>query len=210
MLTLALSKGRILEETLPLLEKAGAVLQEDPATTRKLIIATKNEDLRVLVVRAQDVPTYVAWGGADFGITGRDVLAEHGSHGLYVLEDLAISQCRLMTAVKADVDYEDFLRRQSRIRVATKYPELARAHFTQKEIHVDMIKLYGSMELAPLTGMADVIVDLVSTGKTLKENGLKAVECILEVNACLIANKWAFKVRHASLKRLAQKLKGGK
>lgn len=203
MLTLALSKGRILEETLPLLEGAGIFLEEDPATTRRLILGTKDGGLKILILRAQDVPTYVAWGGADLGITGRDVLAEHGHTGLYVLEDLDIGRCRLMTAVKAEVDYEDFLARQTRIRVATKYPELAQAHFTQKEIHVDLIKLYGSMELAPLTGMADVIVDLVSTGKTLRENGLKAVECLLEVNACLIANKTAFKTRHKPLKQLA-------
>ena len=167
MITLALSKGRIFEETLPLLAAAGIVVTEDPDKSRKLILATNRSDLRVVLVRATDVPTYVQHGGADLGVAGLDTLLEHSDDGLYRPLDLAIARCRMSVAARADFDYASAVRQGSRIRVATKYTQIARRHFSDKGVHVDLIKLYGSMELAPLTGLADAIVDLVSTGSTL-------------------------------------------
>src|SRR5690606_4968345 len=172
MITLALSKGRIFEETLPLLAAAGIEVLEDPEKSRKLILPTNRPDLRVVLVRATDVPTYVQYGGADLGVTGKDTLIEHGAEGLYQPLDLRIAQCRVSVAVRADFDYALAVKQGSRLKVATKYTEIARNFFASKGVHVDMIKLYGSMELAPLTGLADAIVDLVSTGNTLKANHL--------------------------------------
>ena len=191
MITLALSKGRIFDETLPLLRRAGIDVTDDPETSRKLILATSRADVRVVLVRASDVPTYVQYGGADLGVAGADVLMETEGDGLYRPVDLKIACCRMSVAVRADFDYASAVKQGSRIRVATKYTATARAHFADKGVHVDLIKLYGSMELAPLTGLADAIVDLVSSGSTLKANGLVEVERIAEISSRLVVNQAA-------------------
>ena len=210
MLTLALSKGRIFEDTLPLLSAAGIEVLEDPEKSRKLILATSRADVRVLVVRATDVPTYVQYGGADLGITGKDTLIEHAadwggttaSAGLYEPLDLQIAKCRISVATRTDFDYAKAVRQGSRLRVATKYVAIAREFFAAKGVHVDMIKLYGSMELAPLTGLADAIVDLVSTGNTLKANHLVEVEHIMDISSRLIVNQAALKLKQAPLRAI--------
>ncbi len=204
-LTLALSKGRIFEETLPLLEAAGVEVKDDPETSRKLILDTSRPDLRIIIVRATDVPTYVQYGAADFGIAGRDVLYEHtDTHpgGLYQPVDLNIARCRLCVAVREGFDYHAAVRQGSRLRIATKYLRAAREHFAGKGVHVDLIKLYGSMGLAPLVGLADAIVDLVSTGNTLKANNLVAVEDVAHISSRLIVNQAALKTRGAELRPL--------
>ncbi len=201
-LTLALSKGRIFDETLPLLRAAGIEVIEDPEKSRKLILATNQPDVRVVLVRASDVPTYVQYGGADLGVTGKDTLIEHGSQGLYTPLDLGIAKCRVSVAVRADFDYASAVRQGARLRVATKYVSIARHFFAAKGVHVDMIKLYGSMELAPLTGLADAIVDLVSTGNTLKANHLVEVERIMDISARLVVNQASLKLKQAPLRRL--------
>ncbi len=201
MITLALSKGRIFDETLPLLRAAGIEVLEDPETSRKLILATNKPDVRVVLVRATDVPTYVEYGGADLGITGRDTLIEHGGQGLYQPLDLGIARCRISVAVRKDFDYASAVRQGSRLRVATKYVAIARDFFATKGVHVDLIKLYGSMELAPLTGLADAIVDLVSTGNTLRANDLVEVEPIMEISARLVVNQAALKLKQAALRQ---------
>ena len=206
VITLALSKGRIFEEALPLLEAAGIRLLDDPHNSRKLILATNQPDLRILVVRATDVPTYVQYGGADLGITGRDTLLEHGSAGLYQPVDLRIGQCRISVAVRRGFDYARAVRQGSRLTVATKYLAIAREFFAAKGVHVDLIKLYGSMELAPLTGMADAIVDLVSTGGTLKANDLVEVEHIMDISARLVVNQAALKLKQAPLRSVIDAL----
>ena len=199
---IALSKGRIFDETTPLLKAAGIVASENPETSRKLVIGTNRRDLQLVVVRAADTPTYVQHGGADLGIAGRDVLAEHGGEGLYQPVDLRIAACRMMVAVRKGFDYAAAVRQGARLRVATKYVNTAREHFAAKGVHIDLIRLYGSMELAPLVGLADAIVDLVSTGKTLKANGLVAVEEIMPVTARLIVNQAALKTKRALLQPL--------
>jgi len=195
MITIALSKGRIFEETLPLLAAAGIVPNENPEQSRKLIIGTNRPDVRVVIVRASDVPTYVQYGAADLGIAGKDVLIEHGGAGLYQPLDLKIAQCRMCVATPAGFDYAAAVRRGARLRVATKYINTARAHFAAKDVHVDLIKLYGSMELAPLAGLADVIVDLVSSGGTLKANNLVEVEDIMPISARLVVNQASLKMK---------------
>ncbi|WP_417068218.1 ATP phosphoribosyltransferase [Niveibacterium terrae] len=195
-ITLALSKGRIFEETLPLLAAAGIVPTEDPETSRKLILATNRPDVRLVIIRATDTPTYVQYGAADMGIAGKDVLIEHGGADLYQPLDLNIAKCRMCVAVPRGFDYEAAVRRGARIRVATKYIQTARDHFASKGMHVDLIKLYGSMELAPLVGLADAIVDLVSSGGTLRANGLVEVEDILAVSSRLIVNQASLKLKH--------------
>ena len=202
MITIALSKGRIFDETAPLLKAAGIVARGDPETSRKLIISTNQHDVRLIIVRATDVPTYVQYGAADIGVAGKDVLDEHGGQGLYQPLDLKIARCRMVVAVPAGFDYRRAVRQGARLRVATKYVRLAREHFAAKGVHVDLIKLYGSMELAPLTGLADAIVDLVSTGKTLKANNLKAVEEIASLSARLIVNQTALKLKRAAIQPL--------
>ncbi|MDN3545163.1 MAG: ATP phosphoribosyltransferase [Roseateles asaccharophilus] len=202
MITLALSKGRIFEETLPLLKAAGIEVLEDPETSRKLILPTNREDVRVVLVRASDVPTYVQYGGADLGVAGRDVLIEHGLAGMYQPLDLNIAKCRMSVAVRADFDYESAVKQGSRLRVATKYTQIARQHFADKGVHVDLIKLYGSMELAPLTGLADAIVDLVSTGSTLRANKLVEVERIMDISSRLVVNQASLKLKRAPLRAL--------
>jgi ATP phosphoribosyltransferase len=202
MITLALSKGRIFEETLPLLRAAGIKVLEDPEKSRKLILPTNREDVRVVLVRATDVPTYVQHGGADLGVAGLDTLLEHDDHGLYRPLDLNIARCRMSVAVPVDFDYDRAVRQGSRIRVATKYTQIARQHFSDKGVHVDLIKLYGSMELAPLTGLADAIVDLVSTGSTLKANHLVEVEQIMDISARLVVNQASLKLKQAPIRAL--------
>jgi ATP phosphoribosyltransferase len=201
-ISIALSKGRIYDETAPLLARAGIRPKENPDTSRSLVISTNRRDVRLIVVRASDTPTYVQHGGADLGIAGRDVLVEHGGEGLYQPVDLRIAACRMMVAVRKGFDYEGAVRRGARLRVATKYISATREHFAAKGVHVDLIHLYGSMELAPLTGLADAIVDLVSTGNTLRANGLVAVEQIMPVSARLIVNQAALKTRRGELQPL--------
>ena len=204
MMTFALSKGRIFDEGLPLLKAVGITPLESPESSRKLILATNRPDLRLLIVRASDVPTYVQYGAADMGIAGADVLSEQGSEGLVQPVDLGIGKCRMSVAVPEGLDYQRLVKRGARVRVATKYVNTARTHFAAKGMHVDLIKLYGSMELAPLVGLADVIVDLVSTGGTLKANGLKEVEKIADVSARLIVNQAALKTRPETLRPLME------
>jgi len=198
-LILALSKGRIFEDTLPLLEAAGITVTENPETSRKLILPTNDPNIRVLIVRATDVPTYVQHGAADFGVAGKDVLLEHGGEGLYQPIDLHIAECRMSVAVRNGFDYESAVRQGARLRVATKFVQTAREHFASKGVHVDLIKLYGSMELAPLVGLSDAIVDVVSTGNTLRANDLKEVEAIMDISSRLIVNQAALKLKRERL-----------
>ena len=200
-LTLAVSKGRILSETLPLLAAIGVVPAEDPAKSRKLILGTNRRDLRLLVIRAQDVPTYVEYGAADLGIAGKDVLAEHGGEGLYERLDLKIAPCRMMTAGFADRPLP-----RNRLRVATKYPRITRRFFHDQGRQVELIKLYGSMELAPIVGLADVIVDLVDTGNTLKANGLVPLELIMDISSRLIINRASLKMKHRAIESLVARI----
>ncbi|MFO1280209.1 MAG: ATP phosphoribosyltransferase [Burkholderiaceae bacterium] len=200
MITLALSKGRIFDETLPLLKAAGIEVLEDPETSRKLILPTNQSGVRVVLVRATDVPTYVEYGGADLGVTGKDTLLEHGGQGLYQPLDLRIAKCRMSVAVRDDFDYARAVRQGSRLTVATKYTSIAREFFATKGVHVDLIKLYGSMELAPLTGLADAIVDLVSTGNTLKANQLVEVERIMDISSRLVVNQASLKLKQAPIR----------
>ena len=202
MITLALSKGRIFEETLPLLRAAGIEVLDDPEASRKLILTTNQPNVRVLVVRATDVPTYVQYGGADMGITGKDTLLEHGSDGLYQPLDLQIAKCRISVAVRNDFDYVSAVKQGSRLKVATKYVAIAREFFATKGVHVDLIKLYGSMELGPLVGLSDAIVDLVSTGNTLKANHLVEVEHIMDISSRLVVNQAALKLKQAPIRRI--------
>ncbi len=210
MITLALSKGRIFDDSLPLLRAAGIQVLEDPEQSRKLILATSRPDVRVVLVRASDVPTYVQRGGADLGVAGLDVLLEDqfeqgaasGASGLYRVLDLKIARCRLSVAVRQDFDYAGAVKQGSRLRVATKYTQLARQHFATKGVHVDLIKLYGSMELAPLTGLADAIVDLVSTGSTLRANHLLEVETVMDISSRLVVNPAALKLKREPMRAL--------
>jgi len=203
-LTLALSKGRIFEETLPLLKAAGIVVTEDPETSRKLILPTNDPAVRVIIVRASDVPTYVQYGAADFGVAGKDVLLEHGGEGLYQPIDLNIAKCRLSVAVQDGFDYANAVRQGARLRVVTKYVNTAREHFAAKGVHVDLIKLYGSMELGPLVGLSDAIVDLVSTGGTLRANKLVEVEHIMEISSRLVVNQAALKLKRERLQPILE------
>ena len=199
-ITIALSKGRIFEETVPLLAAAGIEVTEDVEKSRKLIFATTRPDVRVVLVRASDVPVYVPYGGADLGVSGSDSLIEHGGQGLYQPLDLQIAKCRVSVAVRNGFDYAHAVQQGARLKVATKYTTIAREFFAQKGVHVDMIKLYGSMELAPLTGMADAIVDLVSTGNTLKANDLVEVEQIIDISSRLVVNQASLKLKQRALR----------
>ncbi|WP_028103537.1 ATP phosphoribosyltransferase [Pseudoduganella violaceinigra] len=201
---LALSKGRIFEDTLPLLEAAGITVTENPDTSRKLILPTSDPGIRVLIVRASDVPTYVQHGAADFGVAGKDVLLEHGGEGLYQPVDLHIAKCRMSVATRAGFDYESAVRQGARLRVATKFTSIAREHFGKKGVHVDLIKLYGSMELAPLVGLSDAIVDVVSTGSTLRANNLVEVEEIMDISSRLVVNQAALKMKRARLQPIIE------
>jgi ATP phosphoribosyltransferase len=204
MITLALAKGRIFEETLPLLAAAGIAPSEDPEKSRKLILGTNRPDLRLILVRAADVPTYVQYGAADLGVAGRDLLAEHGGQGLYQPLDLGIARCRMVVAAPEGFDYNAAVRQGARLRVATKYVGTAREHFASKGMHVDLIHLYGSMELAPLVGLADAIVDLVDTGNTLRANRLRVVEDILPVSSRLIVNPASLKLQRDAIAPLIE------
>lgn len=207
-ITIALSKGRIFEETMPLLQAAGVTALEDPESSRKLIIPTNRDDVRLIIVRASDVPTYVQYGAADMGVAGKDVLNEHGGEGLYQPLDLNIAKCRMMVAVRNDFDYESAVKQGARLRVATKYVKTAREHFASKGVHVDLIKLYGSMELAPLVGLSDAIVDLVSSGATLKANNLKAVEEIVQISSRLVVNQASLKLKRATIQPMLDAFAG--
>jgi ATP phosphoribosyltransferase len=204
LITLALAKGRIFEETLPLLAAAGLSPTDDPETSRKLILATRRPDLRLILVRAADVPTYVQYGAADLGVAGRDLLAEHGGEGLYQPLDLEIAKCRMAVAVPEGFDYAAAVRQGARLRVATKYIRTAREHFAAKGVHVDLIRLYGSMELAPLVGLADAIVDLVDTGNTLRANKLCVVEELMPVSSRLIVNPASLKLKRDAIAPLIE------
>jgi ATP phosphoribosyltransferase len=202
MITIALSKGRIFQETLPLLAAAGITPNEDPEKSRKLIIGTNKPDVRLIIIRATDVPTYVQHGAADLGIAGKDVLIEHGGEGLYQPLDLKIARCKMMVAAHPAFDYEQAVRQGARLRVATKYLKTAREYFAAKGVHVDLIKLYGSMELAPLVKLADVIVDLVSSGSTLKANGLVSVAEIMDISSRLVVNQASLKLKRGEIQPL--------
>ncbi|GMR18492.1 MAG: ATP phosphoribosyltransferase [Gammaproteobacteria bacterium] len=205
-INIALSKGRILEETLPLLACAGVEPVENINKSRKLIFDTSDPDVKLTVIRAADVPTYVQYGAADLGVSGKDVLMEYNGDGLYELLDLEIAKCRLMVAEPEQLAKEDDPKNWTRLRIATKYVNIAKRHFAAKGIQTDIIKLYGSMELAPLVGLSDRIVDLVSTGKTLKANGLVEVEHIADISSWLVANKASMKMKHKKLKTLVDQL----
>ena len=194
MLTIAVSKGRIYEEALPLLAEAGITPIDDPKTCRKLILATTRDDVQLVIIRATDVPTFVEYGAADLGIAGKDVLLEHGAESLYEPLDLNIACCRLMTAA-----HKDSPKQRGRIRVATKYVKIAQSYFASKGIQAEIIKLYGSMELAPLVGLADCIVDLVDTGNTLRANDLEPRELIMNISSRLVVNKAAMKMKHEAI-----------
>ncbi len=206
MITLALSKGRILDETLPLLAAVGIVPDDDIEASRKLIIATSRPELRLVLVRAGDVPTYVQRGGADLGVVGLDTLLEHGGEGLVRPLDLRLATCRMSVAAPLGFDYPAAVRQGSRLRVATKFTRIASDHFADKGVHVDLIKLYGSMELAPLTGLADAIVDLVASGNTLRANHLAEVETIMQISARLVVNRAALKLKREPIRTLIDAL----
>ena len=208
MITIALSKGRIFEETMPLLKAAGITALEDPESSRKLILPTNRADVRLIIVRASDVPTYVQYGAADMGVAGKDVLNEHGGEGLYQPLDLNIAKCRMMVAVRDDFDYEAAVKQGARLRVATKYVKTAREHFAAKGVHVDLIKLYGSMELAPLVGLSDAIVDLVSSGATLKANHLIAVEEVAPISSRLVVNQASLKLKREIIQPMLDAFSG--
>jgi ATP phosphoribosyltransferase len=207
-ITIALSKGRIFEETLPLLAAAGIVPDESPEASRKLVIGSNRPGVRLVIVRASDVPTYVQYGAADLGVAGKDVLIEHGGAGLYQPLDLNIARCRMVVAAPEGFDYASAVRQGARLKVATKYIRTAREHFAAKGVHVDLIKLYGSMELAPLAGLSDAIVDLVSSGATLKANQLLAVEPIMEISSRLIVNQAALKLKRDALQPIIDAISG--
>jgi ATP phosphoribosyltransferase len=208
MITLALAKGRILEEALPLLARACLDPVEDALTTRKLILESRRPGLRLILVRAADVPTYVQYGAADLGVAGADLLAEHGGQGLYQPLDLGIARCRLAVAAPAGFDYAAAARSGARLRVATKYIRTAREHFAAKGVQVDLIRLYGSMELAPLVGLADAIVDLVDTGQTLRANRLEVVEELMAVSSRLVVNPASMKLKRAAIAPVLEAIRG--
>ncbi len=200
-ITIALSKGRIFKETLPLLKAAGIEPKDDPETSRKLILDTNRDEVKLVIIRATDVPTYVQFGAADVGVAGKDVLLEHGGDGLYEPLDLNIARCKMMVAgIKGQPTP------QGRLRIATKYVNSARQYYAQQGKQVEIIKLYGSMELAPIVGLADYIVDLVDTGNTLKANGLEPLEHMMDISSRLVVNKASLKMKHAAIQSLIDKL----
>jgi ATP phosphoribosyltransferase len=199
MLTIAVSKGRIYDEALPFLEEAGITPTDDPEKSRKLILATTRDDVQLVIIRATDVPTFVEYGAADMGIAGKDILLEHGAESLYEPLDLGIAKCRLMTAA-----HKDALPPKGRLRVATKYVKIAQRYFASQGIQAEIIKLYGSMELAPLVGLADCIVDLVDTGNTLRANNLEPRELIMNISSRLVVNKAAMKMKNQAIAALLE------
>ena len=200
-ITIALSKGRIFKETLPLLAHAGITPLDDPETSRKLILDTNVDNVKLVIIRASDVPTYVQYGAADIGVAGKDVLMEHGGEGLYEPLDLKIAQCRLMTAGPKDAPEPE-----GRLRIATKFVNCARRYYAEQGKQVEIIKLYGSMELAPIVGLADRIVDLVDTGNTLKANGLEPMEHIADISSRLVINKASMKMNHDEMQQFIDKI----
>ncbi|MBI1422726.1 MAG: ATP phosphoribosyltransferase [Gammaproteobacteria bacterium] len=200
-ITIALSKGRIFKETLPLLKAAGIEPLDDPETSRKLILDTNRDEVKLVIIRATDVPTYVQFGAADIGVAGKDVLMEHGGEGLYEPVDLNIARCKLMVAGRKG-ERQDV----ARLRIATKYVNSTRRYYAQQGKQVEVIKLYGSMELAPIVGLADYIVDVVDTGNTLKANGLEPLEHIADISSRLIVNKASMKMKHARIQQLIDKM----
>ena len=198
-LTIALAKGRILEETLPLLARAGIEPTDDLSSSRKLVFATNHDNIKLVLIRSADVPTYVQYGAADLGVAGKDVLAEHGGEGLYERVDLKIATCKMMTAGYADRPLP-----RTRLKVATKYPQITRQFFLDQGRQVELIKLYGSMELAPVVGLADIIVDLVDTGNTLKANGLTPLEHIMDISSRLIINRASLKMKNQPIRDLVE------
>ena len=201
-ITIALSKGRIFKETLPLLEAAGITPKDDPEKSRKLILDTNQDDVKLVIIRATDVPTYVQYGAADLGVAGKDVLMEHGGDGLYELVDLNIAKCKLMTAGMVD-----YVPHQGRLRVATKFVNVARRFFAEQGKQVEVIKLYGSMELGPIVGLSDLIVDVVDTGNTLKANGLKPMDFIADISSRLIVNKASLKMQHDRIQQMVEQMR---
>ena len=200
-LTIALAKGRVLDETLPLLARAGIEPADDLEGSRKLVFATSHADIKLVLIRSADVPTYVQYGAADLGVAGKDVLAEHGGEGLYELVDLKVAPCEMMTAGFADKPLP-----RGRLKVATKYPRITRQFFLEQGRQVELIKLYGSMELAPAVGLADIIVDLVDTGNTLKANGLTPLDHIMDISSRLIVNRASLKMKNQAVKELVGKI----
>ncbi len=201
-LTIALSKGRIFKETMPLLKVAGIEALDDPETSRKLILDTNHDNIKLVIIRATDVPVYVQYGAADLGVTGKDVLMEHGGEGLYEMLDLQIAKCRLMTAGLADKPLPD-----GQIKVATKFVNCTRNYFARQGRQIEIIKLYGSMELAPIVGLSDIIVDVVQTGSTLKANGLVPLEHMADISSRMIVNSASMKIKHKRLKNLLEQLR---
>ena len=201
-LTIALSKGRIFEETMPLLQEAGIEALDDPETSRKLILDTNHENIKLVIIRATDVPVYVQYGAADLGVTGKDVLMEHGGEGLYEMLDLHIANCKLMTAGFADKPLPE-----GQLKVATKFVNCTRDYFAKQGRQIEIIKLYGSMELAPIVGLADIIVDVVQTGSTLKANGLVPLEHMADISSRIVVNTASMKMKHERLKTLLDQLK---
>lgn len=201
IITIALSKGRIFKETLPLLEAAGITPKDDPETSRKLILDTNHDDVKLVIIRATDVPTYVQYGAADLGVAGKDVLMEHGGDGLYELVDLNIAKCKLMTA-----GLNDYQPGEDRLRVATKFVNVARQYFAEQGKQVEVIKLYGSMELGPIVGLSDLIVDVVDTGNTLKANGLKPIDHIADVSSRLVVNRASLKTKHDRIQAIVDQM----
>jgi len=201
-ITIALSKGRIFKETLPLLEAAGITPKDDPEKSRKLILDTNHDDIKLVIIRATDVPTYVQYGAADLGVAGKDVLMEHGGDGLYELVDLNIARCKLMTAGMVD-----YVPHDGRLRVATKFVNVARQYFAEQGKQVEVIKLYGSMELGPIVGLSDLIVDVVDTGNTLKANGLKPMDFIADISSRLVVNKASLKMKHDRIQKMVEQMK---
>jgi len=204
MITIALSKGRIFTETMPILKSAGIICTENPESSRKLVFKTNNKNIQLIIVRASDVPTYVECGGADLGIAGKDVLDEYQGVGIYHPLNLNIGRCKMMVACKKDFNYQNAIEGKNRLKVATKYTNAAGEFFAKKGIHIDLIKLYGSMELAPIVGLADIIVDLVSSGKTLEANNLIPVEQVSNITSRLIVNKASLKLNNNLLKPMIQ------
>jgi ATP phosphoribosyltransferase len=205
MITIALPKGRIFTETIPILKSAGIVCSENPESSRKLVFKTNDKNIQLIIVRASDVPTYVECGGADMGIAGKDVLDEYQGMDIYQPLDLKIGKCKMMVACKKDFDYMGAMKNKIRLKVATKYFNVTSDFFAKKGSHIDLIKLYGSMELAPIVGLADIIVDLVSTGKTLEANNLIPVEQVSDITSRLIINKASLKLNNELLKPMIQK-----
>ena len=202
-ITIALSKGRIFKETLPLLEAAGITPKDDPEKSRKLILDTNHDDVKLVIIRATDVPTYVQYGAADLGVAGKDVLMEHGGEGLYELVDLDIAKCKLMTA-----GLNDYQPGEGRLRVATKFVNVTRSYFAERGQQVEVIKLYGSMELGPIVGLSDLIVDVVDTGNTLKANGLKPIDHIADISSRLVVNKASLKMKHDRIQTMIEAMRG--